>query len=198
MAKRFGRGTDETWKNMRISNFVIKRNFKKRGGRIMFPSTHDIFDVSPYKEACFIVLGKLLESGNDVLITTKPRLTIIKEITQKYTHYRKQIQFRFTVTSIDDDLLKFWEPNASGFGERLESLKHAFNMNFRTSVSIEPFLDYDPSRVVKEVAPFTTESIWIGRMNYILRHVSLKRKRFSTTVFGRNMKQAICERFMIN
>jgi len=111
----------------------------------------------------------LLESGNDVLITTKPRLVIIQEIAHQFSHYKEQIQFRFTLTSIEDKLLEFWEPNAPRIKERLASLKYAFRRGFKTSVSIEPFLDNDPTELVETIAPFTTESIWIGRMNYIPR-----------------------------
>lgn len=167
MAKRFGRSTDDTWKNMEVQENVLSKNFKKRPGRVMFPSTHDIFDISPYKEACFTVLRKLLETGNDVLITTKPKLIIIQEIDQQFSHYKEQIQFRFTITSNNDKLLEFWEPNASRFKERLASLEYASRRGFKTSVSIEPFLDYDPTELIEEVTHFTTESIWIGRMNYI-------------------------------
>lgn len=169
MARRFGRSTDDAWKNMKIKKSVLSKNFKKRPGRVMFPSTHDIFHISPFKEACFTVLGRLLESKNDVLITTKPRLIIIQEIVQKFNPYKKQMQFRFTLTSIEDKLLEFWEPNAPRIKERLASLRHAFLRGFKTSVSIEPFLDYDPTELVETIATFTTESIWIGRMNYIPR-----------------------------
>jgi DNA repair photolyase len=169
MAKRFGRKTEETWKNMEISTEALNRKYKKKPGRIMFPSTHDIIDITPYKEACFEVLTALLECGNEVLITTKPRLTIIKEIIDRYSSYKSQIQFRFTITSTDDSLLEFWEPNAPCFSERLDSLRYAFSKNFKTSVSIEPFIDHNPERLVEIVMPFTTESIWIGKMNYILR-----------------------------
>lgn len=133
----------------------------------MFPSTHDIFDFPPYKEACFTVLRRLLETGNDVLITTKPKLIIIHEIDHQFSHYREQIQFRFTITSNNDKLLEFWEPNAPRFKERLASLEYAFRRRFKTSVSIEPFLDYDPTELIETVAPFTTEFIWIGRRNYL-------------------------------
>ena len=51
------------------------------------------------------------------------------------------------------------------------SLRFAFENDYRTSVSIEPFLDYDPRFVVQSVAPYSTESIWIGRMNHIPREV---------------------------
>jgi DNA repair photolyase len=169
IAKRFARIGNDTWKKMEIKKDILSETFKKRPGRVMFPSTHDIFDMAPFKETCFIVLRKLLESGNDMLITSKPRFIITQEIDQRFRHYKEQIQFRFTLTSIEDKLLEFWEPNAPRFKERLTSLQYAFRRGYKTSVSIEPFLDYDPTELVETIAPFTTESIWIGRMNYISR-----------------------------
>lgn len=169
MAKRFGRMDGDSWKSMELREDVLRKKFRKRPGRVMFPSTHDIFNISPFKEACFMVLRKLLESENDLLITTKPTLTIVQEISHLFGCYKNQIEFRFTITSNNDRLLEFWEPNASKFQERLASLKYAFRKGFKTSVSIEPFLDYDPKELVEEVTPFTTETIWIGKMNYIPR-----------------------------
>ena len=169
IAKRFGRIESDAWESMEIREDVVRKNFKKRPSRVMFPSTHDIFNISPFKEACFTVLRKLLESENDLLITTKPRFAVIQEITDQFSNYKDQIEFRFTITSNNDRLLEFWEPNAPRFRERLASLKYAFRKRFKTSISIEPFLDYDPTELVEEIAPFITESIWIGRMNYIPR-----------------------------
>jgi len=169
MAKRFKRSTDDGWKTMTIREDVLKRNFRRLPGRVMFPSTHDIVDIPPFKEACFVALGKLLKSKNVVLVTTKPRLTVIKEIADRFQKYKSQIQFRFTITSIRNETLEFWEPNAPRFGERLSCLRFAFLRGFRTSVSIEPFLDYNPTELVEIVEPFITESVWVGRMNYISR-----------------------------
>jgi len=179
MAKRFGRiGNGDTWENMAIRQEVVERDYKKRPGRVMFPSTHDIFDISPFKEACFAVLRKLLESGNDLLITTKPRLIVIQEISQRFSNCKDQMEFRFTITSNDDRLLEFWEPNAPRFRERLAALKYAFREGFATSVSVEPFLDYDPTELIEEIMPLITESIWIGRMNYIPREILSKDKPY--------------------
>jgi DNA repair photolyase len=170
MAKRFGRTTRDTWKKMTIREDVIHHKFGKFLGRVMFPSTHDIFNIPEFEEACFSVLGNLLSSGNEVLITTKPRLTIIKKIDKKFSLFKDQIQFRFTITSSDDHLLEFWEPNAPRFGERLKSLQFAFNKGYKTSVSIEPFLDYNPEDLINAISPYVTESIWLGIMNYIPRN----------------------------
>ena len=80
IAKRFGRCTEDTWKEMTIRGDIVNRRFGKYAGRVMFPSSHDIPDSPEAKDACFIVIGKLLEAGNDLLITTKPRLSITKDI----------------------------------------------------------------------------------------------------------------------
>lgn len=178
MACRFRRSTSQNWTHMAIRKSVLGQKFKKRPGRVMFPSTHDLFEISPFKEACLTVLGRLLESDNEVLVTTKPRLTVIQEIMESFSDYKEKIQFRFTITSDDEKLLKFWEPNAPSYEERLSCLKLAFQRRFKTSISIEPFLDYDPARLFKTITPFVTESIWIGKMNYIARRgISKKEKR---------------------
>ncbi len=167
MAKRFGRTTDKSWKILEINKKIVEGSFRKYNGRVMFPSTHDILDTPESREACFTVIQKLLETGNDILITTKPKLNIIKDITRLFSKYSPQIQFRFTITSINDSLLLFWEPNAPLFQERFYSLKYAFKKGYKTSVSIEPFLDNHPGKLVNTIYPFTTESIWLGIMNYI-------------------------------
>jgi DNA repair photolyase len=152
---------------MRIREKVVEKSFRKMKGRIMFPSSHDIIDIPGVKEACLGTLGKLLESGNEVLVTTKPRLSIIQQIDRLFCSYKEHLQFRFTITSLENRLLRFWEPGAPRFKERMDSLKYAFERKYRTSVSIEPFLDQRPKRLVGLVEPFCTESIWIGKMNYI-------------------------------
>lgn len=66
--------------------------------------------------------------------------------------------------------MSFWESNAPNFQERFKSLIYAFKKSYKTSVSIEPFLDYEPKKLVRILAPYITESIWIGPMNYIPRN----------------------------
>jgi len=169
IAKRFGRCTEDTWKEMKIRSDIVNKRFGKYAGRVMFPSSHDITDAPGVKEACFIVIQKLLEAGNDLLITTKPRLSITKDIIKTFGSFESQLQFRFTITSKDNLLLSFWEPSAPTFEERFGSLKYAYEAGFKTSVSIEPFLDYDPRGLIEIVSPFITESVWLGPMNYIPR-----------------------------
>ena len=170
MAKRFGRASENTWKIMTVRKNALTQQFRKFPGRVMFPSSHDIVDIPEVEDACFNVLAKLLERGNSVLVTTKPRISVLRKIDELFSDYKDKLQFRFTITSRNDDLLKFWEPGAPLFEERMACLKFAFSENYKTSVSIEPFLDHDPQVLVEMVAPYSTESIWIGKMNYIPRN----------------------------
>jgi DNA repair photolyase len=165
MAIRFGRKTEETWKIMEPNRPQIDKGYRKRNGRIMFPTSHDITVES--LQSCLIVLEKLLQAENEVLITTKPRYECIKKICDNFKDYEPQIQFRFTITSLDSKLLSFWEPGAPSFKERLKSLKFAHSKGYKTSISIEPFLDENPYELLDVLLPHVTESIWIGKMNYI-------------------------------
>jgi len=165
MAIRFNKKTENTWKVMVPNIKNIKKEYRKRNGRIMFPTSHDITNES--LSNCLIVLKKLINSGNEILITTKPRSKCIKEICKNLQENKELLQFRFTITSKSNNLLKFWEPGAPSFEERFVSLKFAFHQGFKTSISIEPFLDNDPFELVDILMPYTTESIWIGKMNYI-------------------------------
>lgn len=165
MAIRFGRKDENTWKIMELNDKRLNCNYKKRRGRIMFPSSHDI--VPEYKNECLMVLEKLLNSDNSVLITSKPHFNVIQDLCDKFTNFKDLIQFRFTITSINNNILKFWEEGAPLFEERLNSLKYAYNMRFKTSVSIEPFLDKNPIPLVEKIYPYVSETIWIGKMNYI-------------------------------
>lgn len=172
MGKRFGRCSDDTWKNMVINNNAVLKKYPKYNGRVMFPSSHDIVNDVDIKAACFQVIENLLESNNNILITTKPNLEVTKNIVEKYNNNNNKdsIQFRFTITSNNDYLLKFWERNAPRYNERIESLILAYKEGFKTSVSIEPFLDFEPKFLINEISSYVTESIWIGPMNYISRN----------------------------
>ena len=131
----------------------------------MFPTSHDITEES--LDNCIITLEKLLKAGNEVLITTKPNYFCIFTLCNLLNEYKNQIQFRFTITSIDSKTLDKWEPNAPGFLERMDSLAYAYGLGYKTSVSIEPFLDLNPIPLIKELSPYCTESIWLGKLNYM-------------------------------
>jgi len=167
MAIRFKRRTEENWKLMMMDPAKVSKNYRKRKGRIMFPTSHDL--TCEYLNFTMKVLQKMLKSKNEVLITTKPHREVIREIcdSELIQPYKDQIQFRFTITSPYNPDMSIWEPGAPNLDERIECLIYAHSKGFKTSISIEPYLA-DPLNLIKMVEPYTTETIWIGLMNKVM------------------------------
>jgi len=165
MAIRFKQVTAVQWPHERIRKKDVYKHHKKYPGRVMFPSSHDITDKN--WSACVIVLSRLLNAGNEVLIVSKPHFNCIASICAAFEDYRDKLTFRFSIGSCNDKILSFWEPNAPNYQERKEALEFAFNHGFETSVSVEPMLDSaNIDALIGELLPYVTHSIWIGTMNH--------------------------------
>ena len=129
----------------------------------MFPSTHNI---SPeFLEPCAEKIQQILDSGSDVLIVLKPWESVVTALCARFNTFKDRIIYRFTIGSIDNKVLKFWEPGAPSYEERLRCLHYAFEHGFETSVSCEPCWGGDVDRLISELRPYVTDSIWIGKMN---------------------------------
>ena len=166
MAVRFKQITAEEWKNEIVREHDLNKVIKKYDARVMYPSSHDIRPEHLTENMVF--LKHILEAGNAVLVVSKPHLVCIKAICKEFDKYKDKILFRFTIGSADDTVLKFWEPGAPSFKERLDSLKWAHKHGFETSVSCEPMLDNNIDKVIKKVSPYVTETIWVGKINHLI------------------------------
>jgi uncharacterized Fe-S cluster-containing radical SAM superfamily protein len=171
MAIRFGRTSADGWRQPVLRRREVDRNRGKRSGTLMFSSTHDITPANV--EACIGVLDRLLAAGNTVLVVTKPHLVCVEQICTQLAAYRDRIVFRFTMGSADSSILKYWEPGAPAFAERLAALGHARQQGFETSVSAEPMLDASIDAVVAAVRPCVSHSIWLGRANRVVQTVAM-------------------------
>jgi len=98
-------------------------------------------------------------------------LEVITRICEKYSEYKSKILFRFTIGSTSSEILKFWEPNAPNYEERKQCLIYAFDNGFSTSVSCEPMLDLNVEKLVEELQHYVTDSIWIGKVNFLLKRL---------------------------
>lgn len=170
MAKRFKRiEEEEEWKEWEINLSKLMKGYLKLKNPnpelydYMFPTSHDIFP--EILEECIFVLEKVLKAGNSVLITTKPSLECVREICKEFKEYKDQICFRFTITSLDNEVLRTYELEAPLFNERKDSLKHAFREGFKTSLSIEPFLDGNPLYLIHDLEEWVNDTIWVGKMS---------------------------------
>jgi len=163
MASRFG--WKVVWQEMENKDEMAFKTFTKREGVIMSPSSHDITESNV--ELAIKVFTHILEVGNNLLIVSKPKASLIKQICEALTPWKDQVLFRFTIGTLDDSLRAFWEPGAPPIQERIAALKYAYETGWSTSVSIEPYLDENVVPLIKVLEPFVTDTLWIGPMNKI-------------------------------
>ncbi len=168
---RFKRCTAESWKIEVVQEHKLNKYYRKRKGTVMFPSSHDI--TPKHADLAIGVLKELFRARNNVLIVSKPHLEVIEKLCNHFPEYKDKILFRFTIGSLNNDVLKFWEPNAPSFDERLASLKFAYAQGFKTSVSCEPALDGNTYELVQKLSPYVTDSIWIGLANRLKGNLKL-------------------------
>ena len=173
MAKRFGRIA--RWTNGATAAAAAGRVAKARKkvkGRSCFPPATTL------RRSSWTMRHRAEEAagrGERGLIVTKPHLECVERLCQELAAYKKKIVFRFTIGAMDDELLRFWEPGAPAFAERLASLKHAHGQGFRTSVSASPCSTCrTPSNSTRPLVPFVTDTIWFGKMNMVRKRVEVK------------------------
>lgn len=161
------------WLTETINPRAVERQWRKREGVIMFPTTHDI----TRKNLSYVLtaLKNILSAGNNVLIVSKPDPYCIKQLCKDLEVYKNQILFRFTIGSTDREICAFWEPNAPTPEERLEALKWAHQHKYRTSVSMEPMLGNVEMAVntFRTVVPFVNDKVWIGKMNKVQKRIDM-------------------------
>lgn len=172
MAERYKRVKPGEWPTMRVRAKAVLKKHPKYDGTVMFPTTSDI--TPEVLDPCLDVLTRLLDAGNKVLIVTKPHFECVEEICRRFEGFGSQILFRFTIGSFRSDVLKYWEPGAPSFGERLHCLIYAYTEGFDTSVSSEPLLDVDSLPLLGDaILPYITDAWWIGKMNNVRSRVKI-------------------------
>jgi len=155
---------DEDWPNENPRPKKTNINYKV-DKRVMFPSTHDI--TPAYLDTYCRTLSNILEAGNDVLLVSKPHTECIEHICTEFAAFKTQMEFRFTIGSIDPKITAFWEPGAPSPEERMHCLQYATDHGYQTSVSMEPMLEGKEGAIAtfNTLAPMTNGTIWIGMMN---------------------------------
>lgn len=171
-AIRFGKATPKSWAEEKQGKLPAVGREKE--GAVMFPTAHDITAINV--DYCRQALYNLVQVWDKVLVVSKPNSEVIKRLLHEVDYMKPQILLRFTIGSMDPGTLRFWEPNAPTFAERLYSLMWAFRNGWQTSVSMEPMLDTnhnDALRLARTVAPYVTDAIWIGKANKLGQRCSM-------------------------
>jgi len=158
----------ERFKRLKLGSWNIETEsipkIKKYNGVVMFPTAHDIHEGN--LERCLWTLKGLLDLGNRVLMVTKadndPKVLLpLKNLLYPYI---EQVEFRVTIGAMNDELLKFWEPNAPSLQSRVRCICFMRSFGFKCSLSVEPMLSYP---YIADALCADVSEIWIGLMNRI-------------------------------
>jgi len=168
---RFGRiKTADEWNTPHLRTTEVVKQRRKLDGVVMFQSASNI--TLEFLRPCLVVLRKLLEAGNRVLIVSKPSMNVTALLVEALKGFQHRVAFRFTIGSTADNVLKFWEPGAPCFEERIKSLSMAYFEGYCTSVSCEPYLDEFAPDVYQACWPYLSRppfdrgagGFWIGKL----------------------------------
>jgi|GEM_PF-322424 len=186
--------TPDAWKNERVRKKALNGKIERCEGTIMFPSTHDIS--LEHIDETIKFIGRLLAPGNKVLVVMKPHLECITRICAAFADAKDRILFRFTIGSANSDTLRFWEPNAPDYAERLNSIKLAHSQGFRTSVSCEPMLDDRIEDVINDVSPFVSDAIWLGKATRLIYYVETNGGNKAQVAAARALEDRMSDEFI--
>jgi DNA repair photolyase len=176
-ALRFGRiPNGAAWACPTLDWTAINKGYRLRKRQpIMVPTTHDI-TMHNWVYAVEM-LRKVLAAGNQVLLVSKPDVGVWRSVREALADYKGQIELRFTIGALTDEVARYWEPGAPSIRERLEALQEAHRDGWQTSVSCEPLLEPDHAMtLVSTVERFCTGTVWIGAMRHPRRRTAWYRK----------------------
>ncbi|SCJ99262.1 Bacteriophage protein gp37 [uncultured Eubacterium sp.] len=183
MAKRFGRvKTYEEWKRPVIVENTLElldKEIPKLKEKIS--SVHLCFTTDPFmlgyneiKQMSINSIKKLNQEGIKCTVLTKGLLPI------ELTMLSKENEYGITLVSLDETYREKYEPGASMYKDRIESLFQMHKAGFKTWVSIEPYptpniVTQDIYKILSEIA--FADKIIFGRTNYSKEISSYKKNK---------------------
>jgi DNA repair photolyase len=111
------------------------------------------------------VLELFLLSGVPTAILTKGGFRALRDI-DLMLRFGNLLKFGSTLTFIDDDSRRKWEPNACSASERLETLREMYAYGIKTWASIEPVIDPAQSLAAILMSIPYVDQYKIGKINH--------------------------------
>jgi len=140
---------------------------RRRRGVVLLSSVTDPYQ--PLEKTCLLTRGsleQLLDYDFPINIQTKSTLVLRDlNLLQRFS----DCEVGFTITTLDDDVRRIFEPEASPIGERLEALRTINKAGVRTFAFLGPMLPYlseeNLERLFGELASIGVDRILMDRLN---------------------------------
>lgn len=107
-----------------------------------------------------------------------------KDAAMDFDLFRRDDLFGATLTFLNPEKSKLWEPGAALPKERIAALKIAHELGIGTWASCEPVIEPEETlAVIKEAAPYV-DFFWIGKWNHDARADTIDWPAFKTNVIS--------------
>ncbi|MFW9992002.1 MAG: radical SAM protein [Candidatus Odinarchaeota archaeon] len=169
MADEYGWCPWDQWTSPVIRTKDVAKGYRKRKGRIMLPSSHNI-DGSNLVEATWVLM-KLLDAGNEnilVVMKTHPDVMGAICLSLKEAGYIDRVEIRHSIPTLHYETWKLFMPGCPTADEIFEAIRRGKKYHVKQSVNIGPFVCRRPWEVVQKAVKFgiTPDNIWIEPMSH--------------------------------
>jgi DNA repair photolyase len=171
---------------------LLKRQIKRsKKGTIIISSVTDPYQPLEVRyELTRKCLEELIPYQSSVDILTKSPL--VRRDIDLFKQF-KDIEVGITITTNDERIRKIFEPKAPPVEARIQTIKKLHEARIRTYVFIGPILPMNPEIVCEKLAGYV-DYVFIDRMNYITKTLSLYKRYKLDKWLNRELSNEIIER----
>jgi DNA repair photolyase len=171
---------------------LLKRQIKRsKKGTIIISSVTDPYQPLEVRyELTRKCLEELIPYQFSVDILTKSPL--VRRDIDLFKQF-KDIEVGITITTNDERIRKIFEPKAPPVEARIQTIKKLHEARIRTYVFIGPILPMNPEIVCEKLAGYV-DYVFIDRMNYITKTLSLYKRYKLDKWLNRELSNEIIER----
>ncbi|MFW9990905.1 MAG: hypothetical protein ACFFD4_02475 [Candidatus Odinarchaeota archaeon] len=194
----------ENWTSPVIRMKDVTKGYRRRSGRIMMPSSHNIDQTNVM--VAVQVLRKLLDTGNkDILVVMKSHPDVITTLCKELEGIIPEIELRHSIPTLDEKLRKVLMPGCPTVDQMLLSVETAKQYKARQSVNVGPYVCAKPWEVVEKVVELgiKPENIWMEPMSHrtklykrsaVLRKYKDQLERIYSPTYMRKIKNVLDDR----
>ena len=183
---------------------ILKRDlFGLKKGLVSLSTVTDPYQVPERKyRLTRRILEDLAESNFSVSILTKSNL-ILRDIDILKKFNRKNLEVGFSITTVDENIRKHFEPNAPSIKDRINALKKLSEEGIKTWVFIAPVLPYISEKTISDLLNEIKHSVdyimldklniksgnWYGIVKVLKKYYPFLFQKWKDVLFSKDNKR---------
>jgi DNA repair photolyase len=162
----------------------------QKGLWVQSPSGHDLYpQIVEHASEQFVEL--LNKTPCNLLIHSKPSLSVMQCLAHNLYPWRDRIMFSFTIGTANAEVMKIVETMAPELDERVAALEHVYKAGFQVGVGCTPALDIFVEDTYQLVRPWLRGPFRVGAVygaeNELTRNYKTRGKPHNKYKFSRQL-----------